>query len=75
VPRTSNKTTKVAKKMKESEQRCMVDDISKCYCKRLQGDFTALRSTFQERHEEINTDPKSFCRYVDLKKRRVGYLS
>jgi hypothetical protein len=30
VPRTSNKTTKVAKKIKESEQRCMVDDINKC---------------------------------------------
>jgi hypothetical protein len=53
-----NKTTKAAKKMKESERRWMV-----------RGDFTALRSTYQERHgfayedyrigieEEIKTDP------------------
>jgi hypothetical protein len=32
-----NKTTKAAKKMKESERRCMVDgDTSECGCERLQ---------------------------------------
>jgi hypothetical protein len=48
------------------------DDISKCDCDRLWGDFTARRSTYQERHwivyndyrigidEEFMTDPKSF---------------
>jgi hypothetical protein len=36
-----NKTTKKAKKIKESERRCMVDDeISECDCERLRGDFT-----------------------------------
>jgi hypothetical protein len=58
--------------MKESERRCMVnDDISECNCERLRGNFTALKSTYQERHglayddyhigieEEIKTDPKS----------------
>jgi hypothetical protein len=71
--RLKNKTTKAAKKMKESERRCMVDDdISECDCERLQGDFTALRSTFQKRHgfafddyrigieEKIKTDHKNF---------------
>jgi hypothetical protein len=55
-----NRTTKAAKKMKESERRCMVDDD------------IALRSTYQERQglayddyrigieEEIKTDPTSF---------------
>jgi hypothetical protein len=69
--------------MKESERRC----ISKCDCERLRDGFTALRSTYQERHgfvyddyrigieEEIKTDPKSFFWYVDLKKKRVGYPS
>jgi hypothetical protein len=74
-----NKTTKAAKKMKKSERRYMVDDdISECGCERLRGDFTALRSTYQERHgfahyhyrigieEEIKTDPKSFFGHVDL---------
>jgi hypothetical protein len=46
VPRT---TTKAAKKMKEPEMLCMVDDdISECDCERLLGDFTALRSKYQE---------------------------
>jgi hypothetical protein len=57
------------------------DDISE----RLWGDFTALRSTYQKRHgfaydgyrigieEEIKT--YLFFRYVDLKKKRVGYPS
>jgi hypothetical protein len=68
-----NKTTKAARKMKESERRYMVDDdIRECDCERLRGDFTALRSTYQERHElayddycigiaeEIKTDSKNF---------------
>jgi hypothetical protein len=68
-----NKTTKAAKKMKESERRWMVDDdISECDFERLWGDLTALRSTYQELHglayddyrigieEKIKTDPKSF---------------
>jgi hypothetical protein len=68
-----NKTTKAAKKIKESERRCMVDDdFSECDCERLRGDFTALRSTYQEHHgfayddyrigieEEIKTDLRSF---------------
>jgi hypothetical protein len=63
------------KNMKESERRCMVDDdISECDCERLGGNFTALRSTYQERHrlayddyrigieEEIKTDPENFSR-------------
>jgi hypothetical protein len=63
-----NKTTKAAKEIKESE----------CDCKRLRGDFTALKTTYQERHddyrigieEEIKTDPKSFFffRIVDFRK-------
>jgi hypothetical protein len=67
-------TTKAAKRMKESERRCMFDDdISDCDCEcGLRGDFTALRSTYQERQglayddyrigieEDIKTDPKSF---------------
>jgi hypothetical protein len=44
------------------------DDISECDCEGLRGDFTVLRSTYQERHgdyrfgieEEIKTDPESF---------------
>jgi hypothetical protein len=69
-----NKTTKAAKRMKESKRRCMVDDdINECDCAKLQGDFTALRSTYHRRRhglayddnrigieEEIKTDPKSF---------------
>jgi hypothetical protein len=52
-----NKTTKAAKKMKESERRCMVDDdISKCDCERLWSDFTARRSTYQERHGIVYND-------------------
>jgi hypothetical protein len=63
------------------------DGISECDCERLRGDFTALRSTYQERHglayddyrisieEEIKTDPESFARYADLKKKRVGHPS
>jgi hypothetical protein len=64
-----NKTTKANKKMKESERRCMVDDvISECDCERLCGDFTARRSTYQEHYglayddyrigieEELKTD-------------------
>jgi hypothetical protein len=44
-----NRTTKAAKKMKESERRCMVDDdISECDWERLRGDFTSLRSSYQE---------------------------
>jgi hypothetical protein len=40
-----------AKKMKESERRCMVDeDFGECDCERLRGDLTALISTYQERH-------------------------
>jgi hypothetical protein len=67
------KTTKAAKQIKESERRCMVDDvISDCDCEGLRGDFTTLRSTYQERQglayddyrigfeEEIKTDPRSF---------------
>jgi hypothetical protein len=67
------KTTKVAKRMKESERRCMVDDyISDCNCEGLRGNFTALRSTYQEHQglvnddyrigieEEIKTNPRSF---------------
>jgi hypothetical protein len=53
----------------------MVDEnISECDCERLRSNFTALRSTYQERHgfayddyriaigieEEIKTNPKSF---------------
>jgi hypothetical protein len=80
------KKTKAVKKMKESERRCMVDNISDCDCERLRGDFTALRSTYQERRgfayddyrigieEEIKT-LRVFFRYVDLKKKRVGYPS
>jgi hypothetical protein len=46
-----------------------------------------LRSTYQERHglayddyrigivEEIRTDPKRFFKYVDHKKKHVGYPS
>jgi hypothetical protein len=51
------------KKMKESERQCMVDDeISECDCEGLRGDFTALRSTYQERHglAYIKTNSKSF---------------
>jgi hypothetical protein len=59
-----NKTTKAAKKMKESERRCMDDDISECGCKRLRAI-----------EEEIKTDPRRFFRYVDLKKKRVDYQS
>jgi hypothetical protein len=68
-----NKTIKAVRKMKESEWRYIVDDdISECDCERLRGDFTALRSMYQERHglayddycigiaEEIKTDSKSF---------------
>jgi hypothetical protein len=45
-----NKTTKAAKKMKESERRCMFDDISEYDWERLRGDFTSLRSSYQEHH-------------------------
>jgi hypothetical protein len=68
-----NQTTKAAKKIKKSDQRCMVDDDnSGCDCERFRGDFTALKSTYQERHrlayddihivieEEIQSNPKSF---------------
>jgi hypothetical protein len=77
---------KTRQKMKKSERQCIVDeDISECDCERLRTDFAALRSTYQERHGfaydnyrigiqgEIKTEPKSFFKYVDLKKKRVGY--
>jgi hypothetical protein len=83
-----NETTKVAKKVKKSERRCMVaDDISECDPEKLRSDFTALRSTYQERHgftydetrigieEEIQTDHKYFFRYFDVNKERVVYPS
>jgi hypothetical protein len=73
LSRLKIKTTKAAKRMKEYERRCMVDDkISDYDCERLCGDFTALRSTYQERQglaydvyrigieEGIKTDPRSF---------------
>jgi hypothetical protein len=45
-----NKTTKAAKKIKETERRCMVDDdISEYDGEGLRGDFNAVRSTYQER--------------------------
>jgi hypothetical protein len=83
-----NKTTKAAKKMKESEHGCMVDDdISECDCERLRDDFTALRSTYQERHrfaygdyridikEEIKTDPKSFFLGMLILRKNVFWVT
>jgi hypothetical protein len=84
-----NKTTKAAEKMKESEQRCMVDDdISECDCEGHRADFTALRSTYQELimslfmtiivltlNRRLRPTLKVFFRYVALKKKRVGYPS
>jgi F0F1-type ATP synthase beta subunit len=54
--RLKNEKTTAAKKKKASERRCMVDDnINECDCDRLRSDFTALRSTYQQR-QEIKTD-------------------
>jgi hypothetical protein len=64
------------------------DDISECDCERLRGNFTALRSTYQERHgsllmtiivmalrRRLRPTLRVFFRYVDLKKKYVGYPS
>jgi hypothetical protein len=70
------------------KQRCKTDDIDICDCERIQKDFTALRTDYFQKHhgrayddyrigieEDIKTDSKIFCGYVDLKKKRVGYPS
>jgi hypothetical protein len=62
-----NKTTKAAKKMKESEWRCMVDDnISECDCERLRAILLLLevriRSVMGLLMTIIKIDHKSFVK-------------
>jgi hypothetical protein len=80
--------TIAAKKMKESERRCMVDDnISECNCERLQAILlllevhirsvmgllmTIIVLAFKRR---LRPTLRVFFMYVDLKKKRVGYPS
>jgi hypothetical protein len=61
------------------------DDIDDCDCERLQDDFTALRTAYQEHHgrayddyhigieKAFKTDSRSYFGDVDLKKKQVGY--
>jgi hypothetical protein len=77
-----NKANKAAKKLKPSESLCMSnEDIDDCECERLREDFVSARSdcqliprgaydAYREKTERsIKKDPKTFFRYVDLKKR------
>jgi hypothetical protein len=58
-----NKETKVAKRSKVSETRCLeVKTIDDCECEHLRGEFLLLREEY----------PYVFS-YVDLKKKRAGY--
>jgi hypothetical protein len=83
-----NKANKAAKNLKLSESRCMSNgDIDDCECERLRENFVSARSDYQLIHRSayddyrektersIKKDPKTFFRYVDLKKERVGYPS
>jgi hypothetical protein len=74
--------------LKASEKRCLEDEtIVDCECEQLRGEFLSLREEYQLMpgraydiysvgiEEAINSDPKTFFGYVDLKKKRVGYPS
>jgi hypothetical protein len=74
-----NNKAKVPKKSKYSEKRCLKDDaINNCEYERLREKFVSLREKYQQQHyharieEAIKTDPKTFFRYVDLKKKCVA---
>jgi hypothetical protein len=69
---------------KASEKRCLEDEtIDNCECKQLRGEFFSLSEEYQLMHDQayddncvgIKSDSKTFFGYVDLKKKRVGYLS
>jgi hypothetical protein len=80
-----NKANRAAKTYKHCEYRCLTDrDIDNCKCERLREDFVlAIDPTtssyiihhsayddYREKTERsIKKDPKTFFRYVDLKKR------
>jgi hypothetical protein len=83
-----NKKTKVAKRAKASQKRCLEDKtIDDCEYEQLRGEFLSLREEYQVMHgqayddyrvgieEAIKSAPKTFFGYVDLKKKRVGYPS
>jgi hypothetical protein len=76
---------RTAKRMKESERRCIMDvDIDECDCKELRNDFAALSLIIRDMmdvltmisvfgiEEDIKTDPNIFFKYVDLEMKLVG---
>jgi hypothetical protein len=82
-----NKTTKAAKKMTESEQRCIVDDdFSECDCERLRVILLPLELRIRSvmcmlmtivvlALKRLRPTLRIFFGYVDLKKKRIGYPS
>jgi hypothetical protein len=83
-----NKNTKAPKRSRASKKRCLAGEtIDDCEFAHLRGEFLSLREEYQLMHgrayddnrvgieEVINSDPKTFFGYVDLKKKRVGYPS
>jgi hypothetical protein len=83
-----NKMTKAAKKMTESEQRCIVDnDFSECDCERLRAILLLLELRIRSvkgllmtiivlaLKKRLRPTLRIFFGYVDLKKKRVGYPS
>jgi hypothetical protein len=83
-----NKANSTAKKMKQCESRCLSNpNINNCECEQFRSEFNAARSEYQhvfnseyddyrkEIEGSIKTDPKTFFKYVNLKKNRVGLPS
>jgi hypothetical protein len=68
-----NKTTKAAKRMKESERRCMVDDDIRSRYQERQGLLMTIIVLALRRKLRLTLGV--FFRYADLKKKRVGYPS
>jgi hypothetical protein len=72
-----NYKTIASKKSQDSEKRCLKDDaIDNCECERLRDKFVSIREEYLSAAAwSIKSDPKTFFGFVDLKKKRVGYLS
>jgi hypothetical protein len=83
-----NRSNLAAKKLKQSEIRCLTNPlIDECACENLRDEFVAARSELQfvskkayhayyeNVEKSIKSDPKAFFKFVDLKKKRVGLPS
>jgi hypothetical protein len=78
-----NKTNSAAKKMKQSERHCLLNsNVNECECENFRSAFTSARSDYQSAfnnayddfrigiEDSIKNDPKTFFKYVNLKKNR-----